>query len=112
MGFTRYWVRPAKLDAEKFSLFSKACQEVCQEYSGCIANAIFSDDVVMFDGSPNWEPFMIERVSSYVARENRHHEKGIFEFCKTAKLPYDEAVAKCIDLLKEHFPEVEVEEPS
>lgn len=110
MGFTRYWVRPAELEAERFSAFSKACQEACQEYRDSIFDPRFTDDEVAFDGWPDCEPFVIERISGNAWRENRRRENGIFEYCKTQRLPYDAAVARCLELLKEHFPEVEVPE--
>lgn len=112
MGFTRYWVRPAELETKQFSLFSKACQEACQEYRDVLFSPQFTDDEVSFDGFPGCEPFVIERISSNAVRENRWRENGIFEYCKTQRLPYDAAVARCLELLKEHFPEVEVPEPS
>ncbi len=112
MGFTRYWVRPEELDAEIFSLFSSECDEACREFTDYLKDPMFNDVVVLFEGNPGCEPFIIERVSSHAKRENRRRENGIFEYCKTEHFPYDKAVAKCLELLKAHFLEVEIPEPS
>lgn len=107
MGFTRYWTRPKELDAERFALFSAACRDACADLAGSLIKAAFNRDEVCFEGNPGCEPFFLERVSSGRIREDR-----VSEYCKTQKLPYDEAVRRCVDLLKEHFPEVVVEDPS
>jgi len=112
MGFTRYWVRPAELDARAFALFSRACQEACEHLADDLFLPRFTNDEVAFDGFPGCEPFVIERMSSNALRENRLRENGVFEYCKTQHLPYDRAVALCLDLLKQHFPAVEVPPPS
>lgn len=112
MGFTRYWIRPEELDKEQFALFSKACEDACQELREVLFAPRFTEDEVAFDGFPNCEPFIIERVSSNAIRDSRIRENGILEYCKTQELPYDEAVKKCIELLNEYFPEVEMPEAS
>jgi len=107
MGFTRYWIRPRKLDAERFARFSVACQEACKDFQGQLVDATFDDSEVRFDAMPGCETFMIERVSS-----GRQREDVVFEFCKTRHLPYDTVVEKCLVILKEHFPEVTLPDPS
>jgi len=100
MGYTQYWVRPRELDAERFALFSAACRDACADLAESLTKAVFSDAEVCFEGNPGCEPFFLERVSS-----GRVREGSVSEFCKTQKLPYDVAVARCVDLLKEYFPE-------
>ena len=108
MGFTRYWIRPKELDAERFVLFSAACRDACADMAEVLANTVFGISQVSFEGKPRCETFTIDQVSTgRIIREN-----GVFECCKTQKLPYDAAVAECLDLLKDYFPEVEIEEPS
>lgn len=112
MGFTRYWVRPAELDPARFATFSSACQEACQQYREHLFSPRFTNEEIVFDGFPGCEPFILEKTSSNAFRETRRRENGIFEYCKTQQLPYDAAVAKCLELLKQYFPEAEVCEPS
>jgi hypothetical protein len=103
MGFTRYWVRPKELDAERFRAFAEACREACAKLDGCLADSAFIAEEVRFEGNPGCETFLIERVST-----RGRAEEPVFEFCKTQRLPYDAAVERCLRILKEHFPEVDI----
>ena len=107
MGFTRYWYRPRELDAERFSAFADACKEACAELAGSLADAAFTAGEVCFEGIPGCETFLIERIST-----RGRAEEPVFEFCKTQRLPYDAAVERCLRILKEHFPEVEIPDPA
>ncbi len=107
MGYTRYWYRPRELNAERFSAFVAACSEACAELAESAADVAFTEEEVRFEGSPGCETFLIERVST-----GGRAEEPVFEFCKTQRLPYDAAVERCLQTLKEHFPEVEIPEPA
>jgi hypothetical protein len=107
MGFTRYWVRPSELDAERFRVFAKACEKACSARECNLVDTTFTADEVRFEGFPGCETFLIERVSTRGRAEER-----VFEFCKTQMRPYDAAAERCLQILKEHFPEVEIPEPS
>ena len=107
MGFTRYWVRPRELDAERFRAFADACNETCAELSEVLADAAFTAEEVRFDGHPGCETFLIERIST-----RGRGEEPVFEFCKTQHLPYDAAVERCLRILKDHFSEVEIPDPA
>ncbi len=108
MGFTRYWHRPRVMDAARFGAFADACQEACVELDGCLAAPTFTEDEVRFDGSPGCETFLVERIAT-----RGRGEEPVFEFCKTAHLPYDTAVEQCLRILQEHFPnEVEIPDPA
>ena len=107
MGFTRYWVRPRKLAAERFRVFADACSKTCSALECNLVDATFTAEEVRFDGSPGCETFLIERVST-----RGRAEEPVFEFCKTQRLPYDAAVERCLQILQAHFPEVEIPEPS
>ena len=107
MGFTRYWVRPRELDAERFRAFADACNEACAELAESLADATFTAEEVRFEGNPGCETFLIERVST-----RDRHGAPVFEFCKTQRLPYDGAVALCLRILKENFPEVDIPDPA
>jgi hypothetical protein len=101
MAFTRYWVRPKVLEAKSFAKFSAACEKACKKFPGKLVDAVFTGDVVRFGAEPGW--FVIERVSS-----DEDLDGEVFDFCKTCRYPYDAIVARCLTLLKEHFPEVTV----
>ena len=107
MGFTRYWVRPRELDAERFRVFADACSKACSALECNLVDAVFTADEVRFEGSPGCETFLIERVST-----RGRGEEPIFEFCKTQRLPYDTAVERCLQVLQAHFHEVEIPEPA
>ena len=107
MGFTRYWIRPRELDAEQFRAFADACNKACTELLGCLEATTFTADDIRFEGCPGCETFLIERVST-----RGRGEEPVFEFCKTQRLPYDAAVERCLRVLKEHFPGVELPEPA
>ncbi len=107
MGFTRYWTRPKTLDAAIFRRFSESCRKTCEYFEGTLVNAVFDAVQVRFDATPGCETFLIQQVSM----EDEEHGE-VFEFCKTRELPYDRAVEKCLNILKEHFPEVTIHEPS
>jgi len=95
------------MDAERFRAFADACNdacgEACAELAGNLADSAFTAEDVRFEGSPGCETFLIERVST-----RGRAEEPVFEFCKTQRLPYDAAVERCLRILKEHFPEVEI----
>lgn len=107
MGYTRYWTRPRELDAIRFSAYSRACAAACVSLEERLTDSIFDSEQVKFGGRPGCELFIIERVST-----RRERDGMVFEFCKTQNLPYDEAVDRCLQLLREHFPEVSLPDPS
>jgi hypothetical protein len=103
MGFTRYWIRPREFDPLEFTGFARDCEELCLDYRDLLCDARFGPDEVRFDGNPGCEPFVIERISLGRERDGR-----ISDFCKTQGLPYDEAVSKCLLVLRNRFPVVEI----
>jgi hypothetical protein len=95
------------LDAERFRAFANACKEARAELADTLADATFTAEEVRFDGNPGCETFLIERVST-----RDRCGAPVFEFCKTQRLPYDNAVALCLRILKDHFPEVDIPDPA
>jgi hypothetical protein len=106
VAFTRYWVRPKELEAESFARFSAACEKACKKFPGKLIDAVFNSEVVRFNAEPGCQAFVIERVST-----DEDLDGDVFDFCKTCHLPYDAIVARCLALLKEHFPKVTVTRP-
>jgi hypothetical protein len=107
MGFTRYWVRPRELDAEQFRAFADACEKACADLADDLADTTFTGEEVRFEGNPGCETFLVERIST-----RDRCGAPVFEFCKTQRLAYDAAVERCLRILKEHFPEVDIPDPA
>jgi hypothetical protein len=95
------------LDAERFRAFADACNEACTALADSTADAAFTAEDVRFDGNPGCETFLIERIST-----RDRCGAPVFEFCKTQHLPYDAAVERCLRILKDHFPEVDIPDPA
>jgi hypothetical protein len=101
MGYTHYWTI-GKLDPEQFVKFSADCEKIiddCKQNGIAIAGGDgvgkpeITSKEVWFNGSgeDSHETFHISIES-----------KG-FDFCKTARKPYDLAVAACLVAAKHHF---------
>ncbi len=114
MGFTHYIDRPEKLDKDKFIQAVADCARVCKairapicgEYDDPDSPAIFSPSLIWFNGigDDGHETFVIEQTypvdkADYV----QWHGEKIFQFCKTARKPYDTAVVACLVILHHYF---------
>lgn len=105
MGYTRYFKLKGKLDTEKFNIYSKTCQSVCEEIQkeeGYVlvgqsgeegTDPIFEDDTIAFNGCNelSHEDFFISPNC------------GSFNFTKTNRKPYDSSVCACLILAKNFF---------
>lgn len=103
MGFTRFWRRPRELDRARFSLFASKCRDIGSDLAVVVASIETNDEEVRLNGQPECEPFVVRRISN-----GRERDGLVSEFCKTQGLPYDVAVERCLAILAEHFPEVEL----
>jgi hypothetical protein len=118
MGYTHYWRIPKELDAEKFATLSAELQtaaDLLPDYStsagmnhegvihlgdgGGEGNPIFSKEEICFNGkgAGSHETFIIQQNGN-----------SDFEFCKTARKPYDLMVCLSLLRLKHHFPESKI----
>lgn len=128
MGYTNYMRTPAVMDADKFKLLSEELETV----SGLLpahsesartepskefivirggdgeGSPVFNENVIAFNGDKKddmyHETFAIERVK----RDSRSEKGLVFDFCKTARKPYDLMVKISMLRLKYHFPECEL----
>jgi len=103
MGFTRFWRRPRELDRERFGLYGIRCRGICNDFGDVVACIETNDEEVRLNGQPECEPFVVRRISN-----GRESDGLVSEFCKTQGLPYDAAVERCLAILAELFPEVEL----
>jgi hypothetical protein len=128
MGYTRYWKIEADLDPEKFKTYSQTCKIVCQEWEKIQIEYYLSEGnslelsqhkskICGWDG--RGEPTFSDTEISFngcISDDNRlpdlSHETFCislfdkeFNFCKTARKPYDSYVFICLFLAKHIFGE-------
>jgi hypothetical protein len=117
MGFTHYYYHKNKLDKVTFGKFAKDVAKIieaskvkvqyeCDDDSAPITNM----SQVRFNGvgEAGHETFVINRVASKEALEFQRDydtkpDKMLFNFCKTARKPYDELVVASLILFKLYF---------
>jgi len=105
MGYTHYWTGPKNLDPTKFKAFSGDCAEIISE---CQKKGIEIGDG---DGDGGFPEIGAELISFNGVGDNSHEtfwistERDNFDFCKTARKPYDLAATACLVALKKHFGE-------
>lgn len=115
MGYTHYYRREERLDEETFKLFAKDVKRIMQMAKTLkirLAGAggevktkpIVEDDLICFNGyrSKAHETLLISRIKT-----RRNLDSGdalIFDFCKTARKPYDKIVVAVLVAFKHHFP--------
>jgi hypothetical protein len=134
MGYTHYWYRPETLNAVTFRLFAEDVRQLLAhlpEHSSS-AGGYFEDDplvirgwngteepeitssLVLFNGDREQD---LEHESCYIPRifepqtwerPDPEHENMYFQFCKTARKPYDLLVTATLIRFKHHFPEVDI----
>jgi hypothetical protein len=132
MGYTNYYRTPAVMDKEKFKTLaeellvatgflpgnkSSASLTSCDGYVSLFGGngtgePIFNEDLICFNGDAskgyNHETFYIERVKDN-PRVDEIDENGlVFDFCKTARKPYDLMAQISMLRLKHHFPECKI----
>ena len=95
MGYTHYFDdRPKIMDAEIFRKASDECKKVVESLDIPLADVKFTDDVISFNGvgDDGHEDFELSRIKG-----------NYFDFCKTARKPYDLAVCCCLLILEKYF---------
>ncbi len=115
MGFTHYYTRPIRKnhDDAKWTEFISNCIDVLHKLpedielgngEGTTHDPIFDNTNVCFNGMDEeaHETFQITKVVPKQP-DYRKGETEIFEFCKTARKPYDLMVCACLLLYKFHF---------
>ena len=109
MGYTHYWRKERELPQDKWNefikdvndVFFKADDNICQEYDEPNMPPLATDNVVRFNGVDDngHETFWFDRTESRPPGRD-----GLcFNFCKTARKPYDRYVVDCLKLAKKHF---------
>ncbi len=126
MGYTHYLRRPEKLDQKTFNEFvedvkklKKALPKISKNAGGYHSEPIvikgglgegepeFTKERVWFNGNDeddtSHETFGIEQTFSEDGFGQPDEEGRLFEFCKTARKPYDLLVCATLIAFKHHF---------
>ena len=110
MGYTHYWTPKAENTKEEFKEFSKACKKLHDELPKTTDTAggycsddpleirggrgdgepVFTADAVYFNGNAERD---LDHETFYIERTN---EDSLWNFCKTARKPYDLLVVACL----------------
>jgi len=110
MGYTHYWYRPEKLDADKFKKASKDCSLLAKSLNIPVQfeydidePPVFSENTIRFNGieEDGHETFSVEQLFQPSFRQET--DGKLFTFCKTARKPYDTLVTGCLTILKHYF---------
>lgn len=90
MGYTHYWKNAQEINPEQWGQFKSKCEKIISTLSDILEVKEVSGDLIHFNGigEDSHEDF-------YVTREAID-----FEFCKTARKPYDLPVCMCLLALK------------
>lgn len=102
MGFTRYWNIKETASAEKFAAAMDDITEMLAEEDAC--------DTIRFECDID-EPWKVDKtIIRFNGIEEDGHETFCieygdtgFDFCKTARKPYDKYVYACLLILKRHL---------
>jgi hypothetical protein len=95
MGYTNYWQQPDFTDDEwtKIKDEYKYVKEMCD---GFIRDESINNDEIIFNGVPDHETFVLykslKEMNKIYSCKDGFNENNRFNFCKTARKPYDIAV--------------------
>tara|TARA_Y100001963_G_scaffold158201_1_gene257018 strand:+ start:1248 stop:1772 length:525 start_codon:yes stop_codon:yes gene_type:complete len=95
MGYTHYWYAKAKRKLPNWEQFTdKVNRIVGNDGAGVLPSALqkaeVTDVLVWIEGNPPNESFVFERVPEN--KPWRENEPWVFNYCKTARKPYDKYV--------------------
>jgi len=90
VGYTHYWRNvPSKLNEQAVEV----AKDILRRYAGIVRVHLMSDDIISFNGIGEDE---------FELFEFKINQK--FEFCKTARRPYDIAVCEVLLVMKYYLP--------
>ena len=102
MGYTHYWYMPeGKLEKRLWEHYSRMVEEIVGPDVGDgqeIDKLTIDESVILFEGLPAHETFWFGRELKQ--RSWREGQPLVFNFCKTARKPYDRHVTACLIGLK------------
>jgi len=116
MGYTHYWYRPRTIGKPIWGEIARDVTKVLAEvdktkplagHDGTGSMSLGRDEIVFNGREPeDYETFCLTRVCATRCRDD--HDGRHFDFCKTAKRPYDLAVMAVLVVLKHHLKDAAV----
>jgi hypothetical protein len=118
MGYTHYWYRPEELDGNIYPSFVADALQLAEEWdrnqgNGHLAGPAgeegtdpeFSRTTVSFNGleDDSHESFIIPQMFPKDGYRSTDEAGRLFDFCKTARKPYDALVCAVLIAFKHHF---------
>ena len=113
MGYTHYWYIADEIDRNSWDKFLVDFRTILPNFESTLD--IQGDQKLQHDkdmiylngiGELSHETFCLLRITQLTARTQRDDDNGlIFNFCKTARKPYDIAVCSALIIAKKHFGE-------
>jgi hypothetical protein len=106
MGYTHYWNKIKELPQNKWGQFeSKVAELIFEGGSEGVISGESGDDEIRFNGvgKEAYETFLFTRVESDEGFVQKDKDGKYFNFCKTARRPYDKFVVAVLLLAKEYF---------
>ena len=106
MGYTHYWTRAPELPAGAFNAAVSDCQKALALANIALAgprgrgSPLFDREQIAFNGAgkQGFESFCMPRRAT-----PRNDEEDVFDFCKTARQPYDLGVQISLIICAHHF---------
>lgn len=98
MGYTHYWKHSHKISPDIWAKIKTKAEKIVESVSTPLDEVQITDDMIWFNGvdEDSHEAFYFQR-------------DGVgFEFCKTARKPYDLPVCLCLLAIMEEDPSVKV----
>lgn len=103
MGYTHYWNRRQNLDKQTFGILIHLAHDVitAAEEKGLALNADLNDAHITLNGSgeESHETFHFPRVMTLHDWQRPNENDLYFDFCKTARKPYDVVVVALLILI-------------
>ena len=111
MGYTHYWYIADEIGQDSWDKFLVDFRTILPNFESTLD--IQGDQKLQHDkdmiylngiGELSHETFCLERITETTAHTQRDDDNGlIFNFCKTARKPYDIAVCSALIIAKKHF---------
>lgn len=112
MGYTHYWYIADEIGQDSWDKFLGDFRLILPNFESTLD--IQGDQKLQHDkdmiylngiGELSHETFCLERITETTAHTQRDDNGLIFNFCKTARKPYDIAVCSALIIAKKHFGE-------
>lgn len=109
MGHTHYWRRPCDLPIGAFEAIADDFEKI-KPLLGVDILDESDEDAIWFNGvgDDEFETFVFARSFTPQSWQEPDGEERYYDFCKTARKPYDLAVQVALIIIKHHLPNISV----